>query len=241
MQKIGLIGYGRFGKLWAEMLSSHFKVMVYDSQPRIPKNGVEIVPIHQVIATDTLFLAVPISSFKSVVEEIAPSLRPGTTVLDVCSVKVYPATVMLEHFAPEIGIIATHPLFGPDSYQPDKSRKIMMHPTRDTYHRFPFWKKFFQKLGLQVVEMTPEEHDKLAAETQGITHFLGRMLQAAGVKRTPIDTQGFLDLLDLMEQTCHDSWELFMDLQTFNPHTPEVLARLEKALKNVRDTILKGA
>ena len=40
------------------------------------------------------------------------------------------------------------------------------------------------------VEMTPEEHDQLAAKTQGITHFVGRVLKDAGVGVTEIDTLG---------------------------------------------------
>ena len=51
------------------------------------------------------------------------------------------------------------------------------------------------------MEMSPDQHDQMAAKTQGVTHFLGRMLKEYGIRKTSIDTQGFLDLLDLVEQT----------------------------------------
>ena len=95
------------------------------------------------------------------------------------------------------------------------------------------------------MEMSPDEHDRLAAKTQGITHFLGRMLKEFGIKKTSIDTQGFRDLLDLVSQTCNDTWELYTDLQLYNPYTEEMITKLKnstesldrqlKELQNVED------
>ena len=95
------------------------------------------------------------------------------------------------------------------------------------------------------MEMSPDEHDRLAAKTQGITHFLGRMLKEFGIKKTSIDTQGFRDLLDLVSQTCNDTWELYTDLQLYNPYTEEMITKLNnstesldrqlKELQNVED------
>ena len=75
--------------------------------------------------------------------------------------------------------------------------------------------------------MTPDQHDRLAAKTQGVTHFLGRMLKEFGIKKTSIDTQGFRDLLDLVGQTCNDTWELYADLQLYNPYTEDMVEKLK--------------
>jgi prephenate dehydrogenase len=66
----------------------------------------------------------------------------------------------------------------------------------------------------------------MAASSQGITHFIGRVLSEAGVVSTPINTLGFNDLLAVIEQTCNDSWDLFRDLQKYNPYTNEMIDNL---------------
>ena len=83
--------------------------------------------------------------------------------------------------------------------------------------------------------MTPEEHDKLAANTQGITHFLGRTLKEFGISKTNLDTQGFRDLLNLVEQTCNDSWQLYSDLQSYNPYTKSTIRRLKESFEKVKN------
>ena len=52
------------------------------------------------------------------------------------------------------------------------------------------------------------------------------MLNEAGVVSTQINTLGFNDLLAVIEQTCNDSWDLFRDLQKYNPYTNEMIDNL---------------
>ena len=84
--------------------------------------------------------------------------------------------------------------------------------------------------------MTPEEHDRQAAVSQGITHFIGRVLEKADVKSTEINTLGFTDLLAVIEQTCNDSLELFKDLQRFNPYTNKTILQLEDAIRHIHSS-----
>ena len=55
---------------------------------------------------------VPVSRLNEVVIGIGPHLRPGTLVLDVGSVKIIPAGIMLRGLPPHVGIVATHPCSG---------------------------------------------------------------------------------------------------------------------------------
>ena len=59
------------------------------------------------------------------------------------------------------------------------------------------------------------------------------MLKEFGIQKTTIDTQGFRDLINLVDQTCNDSWELFQDLQLYNPYTKEMIKDLKKATKKI--------
>jgi prephenate dehydrogenase len=132
-----------------------------------------------------------------------------------------------------VGIIATHPMFGPDSFISNNRLKMMMNNTRDTHDQFKFWRQFFTDQGIQVMEMSPDQHDRMAAQTQGVTHFLGRMLKEYGIRKTTIDTQGFRDLLDLVDQTCNDTWELYTDLQLYNPYTDDMIDKLKLATESL--------
>ena len=245
MNSIGIIGFGRFGKVLANILQKGFNIKAYDPKPIGKFPGVEFTDLESILKEKVIFVAVPIRHFESLVKEISPHLSEGTTIIDVCSVKTHPAKIMENNLPENIGIIATHPMFGPDSFISNNRLKMMMNNTRDAHHQFNFWCQFFTDQGIHVMEMSPDQHDRMAAQTQGVTHFLGRMLKEYGIRKTTIDTQGFRDLLDLVDQTCNDTWELYTDLQLYNPYTDDMIDKLKlatasldnrlKELQNVAD------
>jgi prephenate dehydrogenase len=238
MNSVGIIGFGRFGKVLANILQKGFSIKAFDlSSPKLFPN-VTFVELDELLKEKTIFVAVPIRHFESIIKSISPKLSNGTTIIDVCSVKKHPVEVMEKHLSEKIGVIATHPLFGPDSFITNNRLKMMMDKTRDSHNQFDFWKRFFVDQGIQVLEMTADDHDRMAAQTQGVTHFLGRMLKEFGIKKTSIDTQGFRDLLDLVDQTCNDSWELYTDLQLYNPYTKKMIMNLKEST-NTLDNRLK--
>ena len=71
----------------------------------------------------------------------------------------------------------------------------------------------FSQLELRIEQLSASEHDHEAAYSQGITHFIGRTLDLLKLKPSRISTTGYEDLLDIVEQTCNDQWQLFLDLQ----------------------------
>ena len=237
MNSVGIIGFGRFGKVLANILQRGFAIKAYDPKPAGPFPGVQFLDLDTVLNEKVVFIAVPIRHFESVIADISTKLKKETTLIDVCSVKSYPVNIMLKILPDHIGVIATHPMFGPDSYMSNRNLKMMINNTRDLYNQYSFWKRFFSDQSIQIIEMTPDQHDRLAAKTQGVTHFLGRMLKEFGIKKTNIDTQGFRDLLDLVGQTCNDTWELYADLQLYNPYTEDMVEKL-KASTNKLDNQL---
>ena len=239
MNSVGIIGFGRFGKILSNILEKGFMIKAYDLQPSISYNGVQFLSLEKVLEEEVIFIAVPIRYFESLINNISKKIKNQTTIIDVCSVKIYTSSIMTNNLPDNIGIISSHPMFGPDSYLSNKKLKMMMHSTRDIHNQFTFWKNFFTDQNIKILEMTPDMHDRLAAKTQGITHFLGRMLKEFGIKKTNLDTQGFRDLLDLVDQTCNDTWELYTDLQLFNPYTNEMIKQLKKSV-NTLEKQLKG-
>jgi prephenate dehydrogenase len=234
---IGIYGLGRFGSFWAECLSEHFSVKGYSRNPRRPTPpGVERVSEEELLSQPVIILCVAISAMEEVAGRIASSLEAGSLVMDTCSVKVFPASVMEKSFPAGVEILATHPMFGPDSAQNGfAGLPMVLCPIRLAQERLSEWENFFRALGLTVFIMSPQEHDREAAYTQGITHYVGRVLADLGLAPSPISTLGYHKLLEIREQTCNDPWQLFLDLQRFNPYTREMRERLHRSL----DRILK--
>lgn len=237
MDVIGIIGFGRFGKILAKLLKIDHEIKVYDTAPNSVSADVEFVPLSTLLNLRTIFVAVPIRQFSNVIQKIAQKITHSTTIIDVCSVKLYPVNVMQQYLPADIGIIATHPMFGPDSFSENKQLKLMMHNVRDCHHVYDFWKDYFHNKNIKIIEMTPEEHDYLVANSQGITHFIGRALEHMHIEPTPIDTEGFSRLLQVVQQTCNDSWELFVDLQNYNPYSKEATEKLLASLTAIKEKI----
>ena len=93
MKKVGIIGYGRFGRVLADLLSKKYKVLVTDRNPDQYKE-VDISSIEEILECFLVFIAVPIHSFEAVVQKISKYKLYNTTLVDVCSVKVYPVKIM---------------------------------------------------------------------------------------------------------------------------------------------------
>jgi prephenate dehydrogenase len=235
MSKIGIIGFGRFGKILAELLSTDNEIFIHDLKGINGKYNK--LSLSEIVKCEILFIAVPIREFENIIKSLQKLNLQNTTIIDVCSVKIHPVQVMEKYLPENVGIIATHPMFGPDSYSPFRELKMVMHPVRDIYNQFDKLRQTFEKKSISIVEMTPDDHDRDAAMSQGITHFIGRVLSESGVSSTIINTLGFNELLSVIEQTCNDSWDLFKDLQNYNPYTIEMIEKLEENIKMVRNQI----
>jgi len=236
MREVGIIGYGRFGKVLNELLVAKYNVKIYDSNMTISENG-KFYKLEEVLKTSAVFISVPIRSFEKIIAEISEYKLHNTTIIDVCSVKVYPVKIMKKYLPKSVGIIACHPHFGPDSYSPFKELKTTIYPIRDRYDYFNELKNVFESQSIRTVELSPEEHDQMAASSQGITHFIGRVLDESGVRSTQINTYGFNELLGVIEQTCNDSWDLFKDLQKYNPYTNKMIDKLVDTIKKIHTEI----
>ena len=129
-------------------------------------------------------------------------------------------------------------MFGPDSArQGIAGQPMILCPVRISGALLREWQTRFAAIGLRVVMMTAEQHDREAAFTQGITHYLGRVLAEMGLGESSISTVGYRMLREIMEQICNDSLQLFLDLQRYNPFTAEMRERLEHALSAVRSQL----
>ncbi|HUX21495.1 MAG TPA: prephenate dehydrogenase/arogenate dehydrogenase family protein [Spirochaetia bacterium] len=237
--KVGVYGLGRFGSFWATVLSRKFDVLGFSrSRDRVVPEGVLRATEDEVLACDAVFLAVAISAMDEVASMIAPRLRPNSLIFDTCSVKVHPIAVMQKYFPQSVEIIGTHPMFGPDSGKRGVTGlPIVYCPVRVSDEHDRFWRDAFGSLGLSVKDLTPDAHDREAAYTQGVTHFIGRVLQDLSLKPSTISTIGYAKLLEIIEQTCNDPWQLFLDLQHYNPYTAPMRVELYTSLAKIKSKL----
>ena len=195
MNRVSIIGFGRFGAMLHSLLSKGFEVDVFDKNS-IDNSDVNEVSLEDALQNETIFIAVPIRDFENLVKKISKKISSGKTVIDVCSVKVFPRKVMLDNLSNETDIIATHPLFGPDSLK-DSGSVMTMESVRNTFGRYDFWKNYFESQNISIEEISAEEHDMMAARSQGLTHFVGRVIDDFGTNQTRIDTEGYKHYINL--------------------------------------------
>lgn len=250
----GIIGYGRFGKLWAEVLSSFGNVLVYDKNKsgrrirsgRKSASGLKpeypVVPatLGQTAQTDVLFMLVPISEMENSCKAVKKYLSPKTLVADACSVKVIPVNIMKTVLPARQSIVATHPLFGPDSVRRSggvAGHKIVVCPVRSSRERTARLFNLFRQIGLEIVISTPQIHDRQMARSQSLVHFIGRGLQPLRLGEQKIATPDYHSLLQMSDMVVHDTFQLFFDMQKFNPYAAPVRRKFLKSLMALESQI----
>lgn len=226
---IGLIGFGAFGRLVATHLQPWFALRVHDTgaPPETDLAGRGLTPgsLAETAACDVVILAVPVSAIPEIVRDIAPHLRPGALVLDVGSVKLEPAAAMAAGLPDHVEILATHPLFGPQSARHGvRGLGIALCPVRSPGARRVA--AFLRRaLGLKVHLTTADAHDREAAMVQGLTHLIARILVEMEPLPRTLTTASFSHLMQAVEMVRHDAPEVFLAIERANPHAKAVRDR----------------
>lgn len=231
-----IIGFGAFGSLCARALAPHMRVSVLDPDRRrtaeAQSAGLDVVRHVADVRDDTILLAVPLSAMEEVLVALAPHLRPGQLVVDVCSVKERPARLMRDLLPKDVEILASHPMFGPQSARLGLAgSQIVLCPIRGRK-----WRRHAallrKVLGLRVLISTPEDHDRQAALTQGLTHLLAHAYGTLGLPPR-IRTRSFELLNQALGLVADDAPEVFCAVTQGNRHVAELRERLIQALTSV--------
>lgn len=234
---VGLIGFGRMGRLLTKHFAKDARILVADPtmDARLARKlGATPASFAEACAQDIVVLCVPMAAFEGVVRKMRPFVRLGALVVDTCSVKGHPVRAMKRLLPRSAEILATHPNFGPDSAAGSlEGRKLVLCRVRMKPSRYAAAKRFLSRKGIELVELTPREHDRRMASSLVLTHFLGRALIAYGAKTTGVDTEGYQRLLRILETVQNDSWHLFADMNRYNPGAPAMRRRFLRALKSV--------
>ena len=241
---VGLIGFGRFGRLMARYLAADFHVQVWDPTAdgqAVVSTGAWPTDFMTAAQSDVVIPAVPISRLKEVLNQIKPHLKSEALVIDVCSVKEQPIRWMQKILPERIEILGTHPMFGPDSAADSlHGRKIVLCRVRVGLERYAKIRGYLESKRLKVIETSAAEHDRQIAVSLGLTHFIGRALAATGAKPQDIDTEGYRRLLRILEVVENDTWQLFEDMHRYNPHAEEVRRLFMGALEEIEKKLVSS-
>jgi prephenate dehydrogenase len=240
MKSLGLIGLGQFGRLAARHLKAHFDVVACDADPAAQaaaeELGVRFGTLEQAAGCEVVVVAAPVRVMREVFAAIAPHVKPGALVVDVGSVKVLPAQWMAELLPAYADLVATHPLFGPQSARDGLAGlRFVVCPVRGERHEKVA--AFGRSLGLTVTVTTAEEHDREMAYVQALTHLIGRSLVNIGIPDEQLKTPSYQHLLELCGLIGADTFELFTAIQTQNPYAPEVASAFVEEARGLLDKV----
>jgi len=242
MKTLGIIGHGDFGR-FLEALARRFlpDVAVRVHARKATPDGVRFFSLEETCRSDIVIISVSIRAFEEMLLKVLPLLGSGSILLDVNTVKVHPTQLLRRH-AGARAWIATHPMFGPYSFEKQGGnlqglRLVIAEHTvpQDMLDKAAAWLK---GLGLNVITMTSEAHDRMLAETLFLTHYVAQIVAKGGFVRTDIDTLSFGYLMDAVESVKGDT-ELFRDVFAFNPYCEETIRRFEAAEGDVHALLEK--
>jgi len=236
--KAGIIGgTGKMGRLFAGVFSrAGYEVLV--SGRSTPLTGTELAE-----QCDIVVVSVPIHDTVGVIRSIAPVMREDQLLCDLTSLKVLPVAAMLESKARVVGL---HPMFGP-TVKTLRHQTIITCPARIDAGTLDRLLVIFRNEGAGCTLATPEEHDRMMAVVQGLTHFV-TLTVADTVRRLKVDvgaTGAFTSPvyqieLSLVGRLLAQDPGLYADILQLNPFVPGVLAACTSSAEDLREIIGGG-
>lgn len=240
MKALGIIGFGSFGQFIVPHLKPFFDITVHNRSDRSDEAreyGVAYGSIDQVAKKDIVILCVPVQFLEETLIKIKDKVQPGAMIVDVSSVKVKPVDLMHKYLPSNVEIVGTHPLFGPQSGKDGiEGLNIVICPVKTRLARNLF-RFFSQELKLNVLERTPEIHDRQMAYVQALTHFIGRSINEMDIPDVEQKTPAYQYLLDIKRNLGKDSLDLFLTIEEQNPFAKEIRESFIHELKVLHDSI----
>ncbi|MCS6823357.1 MAG: prephenate dehydrogenase/arogenate dehydrogenase family protein [Cytophagaceae bacterium] len=224
-KKMGIIGLGLFSRFFIPHLNPYYDIYVYDKEDYsavAKKINAKWATLEQVCSCEMVGLAVPVQYLEELLITCKSYLKDASFVFDFSSVKMKPVNLMQKYLPRHVEILGTHPLFGPQSGKNGiEGLNIVVCPVRlKKYKSFVHF--FSEKLMLNVLERTPEAHDRQMAYVQALTHFIGRAVNAMDIPDVEQKTQAYQYLLEIKKNLGQDSYDLFLTIENENPYAKEI-------------------
>ncbi|XP_047337885.1 arogenate dehydrogenase 2, chloroplastic-like [Impatiens glandulifera] len=246
--KVAIVGFGNFGQFLAKaIVRQGHTVLAYsrsDYTEAAARLGVTFFNDADDLCEEhpeVILLCTSILSTEAVLRSLPlQRLKRSTLFVDVLSVKEFPRNLFMQILPTDFDILCTHPMFGPESGKNGWTDltfvydKVRIGDEELKTLRAERFLNIFAEEGCRMVEMSCAEHDRHAAGSQFITHTTGRILEKLMLTSTPINTKGYETLLNLVENTAGDSFDLYYGLFMYNNNAMEQLERLDLAFESLK-------
>lgn len=236
--KILIMGAGKMGTFFSDLLSSGHRVAVYDINPdklRFTYNVERFSDPEEVrdFAPELVINAATVKYTLQAFRDLLPYLPEDTILSDIASVKTN-----LPEFYKECGhrFVSTHPMFGPTfaslSNLSDENAVIIKEG--DCLGQ-AFFRDLYSRLHLNIAEYTFEEHDRTVAYSLSIP--FAATLAFAGVMK-PQEAPGttFKRHLKIARGLMSEDEYLVSEI-LFNPNTPRKLSQIIDKLTELKDIV----
>ncbi|HEV8338090.1 MAG TPA: prephenate dehydrogenase/arogenate dehydrogenase family protein [bacterium] len=253
MRQIAIVGLGLIGgslglRLRALGLA---RVIGVDADEDVARRAAEreaadevTEDLRRIGEAEIVFVAVPLEGTVAVAREAAARARRGAILTDVASVKA-PIVSALAHL-PRVRYVGGHPMFGTagrgiaeaDGDLP-ADQPYVLTPTKETDGAATqTLLELIQQLGMRAVLLSPEAHDRAAAEASHLPYLIALALSAAaGVDAREIAGPAFRDATRVA-QSPPDLWTEI--LKANRTHVLAALDAFGASLTRTRDALAQG-
>jgi prephenate dehydrogenase len=242
--KVAIIGVGAMGRWFANFAKQHLgDVVVADidvAKARRTARELEVemaeTCAEAVSGADVAIIAVPIAKTPEVVKSLGEHMRRGSLLMDIASAKGAIVDVMRGlDVKPEL--VSIHPLFGPGATSV-RGKDFVVVPVKPG-RRYREFARRLTKLGARITKMEAEEHDRIMAISQCLTHFvllsyLSALKSMKGLKRAEgLQTPMFASLLELAKAVLAGNPDLYGEVQVQNKYAQVTRSVLMEACRSL--------
>ena len=236
--RILILGAGKMGSFFVDLLSFDHTTAVYDADPRRLRfmyNTERLTTIEEIEAfkPELVINAVTLKYTLDVFREITPHLPADCILSDIASVK----TGLHEYYV-SCGhrYVSTHPMFGPTFANLGAlSNENAIIITEGDYMGRIFFKDLYTRLGLHICEYSFEEHDETVAYSLSIP-FVSTFVFAAVMKHQEAPGTTFKKHMAIAKGVLGEDACLLREI-LFNPRTSGQVEKIRNELGTLIDII----
>jgi len=236
--KIQILGAGKMGSFFADVLSFEHEVAIFDPDPqrmRFTYNCIRMTRPEEIqsFRPEILINAATVKYTLEAFSQVLPFLPAGCIISDVASVKTG-----LKEFYNQAGFpfVSTHPMFGPTfANLGSLSSENAIIIAESNHMGKIFFKDIYQSLQLHVFEYTFDEHDETIAYSLSIP-FASTLVFASVMKHQEAPGTTFKKHLAIAQGLLSEDDFLLSEI-LFNPHTPEQLGKIKEELEQLLSII----
>ena len=237
--KILILGAGKMGSFFTDLLSFDHEVAVYDIDPRrlrFTYNCQRFTQMDEIdpFRPDLIINAVSLKYTLDVFRQVIPHLPREYCILsDISSVK----TGFKEFYeASGFHYVSTHPMFGPtfaNLGQLANENAIIIN--EGDFMGRCFFKELYTRLGLHICEYTFDEHDRTVAYSLSIP-FISTFAFAAVMKHQDAPGTTFKRHMQIAKGVLSEDDTLLREI-LFNPYTKDQVSQIRDEMKELIEII----